>query len=109
MRKIEHAVTIDGTKLLWTLHREQQFTTEEGWKGVSIHVRLAESTRARRELYLEYPAIKTQKVGFTRTDRVVVNIRPVKVEADIRLALAGGWDPESRGGPLFFELDEPPF
>ena len=106
-RILEHAVTIDGFTLLWKLHREQQFTTDDGWRGVAIHVRVAEGVR--RELHLEYPAVKTQKIAATRTDRVVLSIRPVKVEEHIRLAMQAGWDPASRGKPYVFELDEPPY
>ena len=105
-RAIEHAVTIDGFSLIWELHREQQWSTVDGWKGLAIHVRISQGTR--RELHLEYPAMKTQKVGIIRTDRVVVNIRPAKVEEHIRHAMAGGWDPDSRGKPFVFEVEELP-
>jgi hypothetical protein len=106
-RSIEHAVTIEGHPLIWSLHREQQFTTDDGWRGVAIHVRLAQGTR--RELHLEYPAVKTQKLDYTRTDRVVVNIRPPKVEEHIRQAMEAGWDPASRGKPYVHELEELPY
>jgi len=53
-RSIEAAVTIDGFSLIWHLHREQQFSEEDGWRGLSIHVKVAEGVR--RELHLEYPA-----------------------------------------------------
>ena len=105
-RSIEHSITVDGVKLVWNLHREQQLTTDEGWRGISIHVRVAESDKVRRDLHLEYPAVKTQKIGFTRTDRVVVNIRPAVVEQHIRQAMEGGWDPTSRGKPFIWVLDE---
>jgi hypothetical protein len=105
-REIEQAVTIDGFALIWTLHREQQWSTADGWMGLAIHVRVAEATR--RELHLEYPAVKTQKIGYTRTDRVVVNIRPAKVEEQIREAMEAGWDPASRGKPFVFEVSQLP-
>ena len=93
-RSIQVATTIDGFSLIWHLHREQQLTTAEGWKGVAIHVRVAEGVR--KELWLEYPAVMTQKVGFTRTDFVQQNISPAKVEAHIRRAMEAGWNPESK-------------
>ncbi len=105
-RNIEHTVTVEGVALIWNLHREQQWSTAEGWMGAAIHVRVAAGTR--RELHLEYPAMKTQKIGFTRTDRVVVNIRPAKVEQHIREAIEAGWDPASRGKPFVFEVSELP-
>jgi hypothetical protein len=105
-RQIEHAVTVRGVALLWRLHREQQCCGEDGWKGVAIHVTVAQG--ARRELHLEYPAVKTQKIGYTRTDRAVVNIRAVRVEEHIVQAMDAGWDPESRGKPFIYVLDELP-
>ena len=105
-RSIQVATTIDDFRLIWNLHREQQLTTAEGWKGVAIHVKVAEGVR--RELYLEYPPVKTQKVGCTRTDFVKQNISPAKVEAHIRRAMEAGWDPGSRGKPFVYEVDELP-
>jgi hypothetical protein len=88
------------------LHREQQLTTAEGWRGVAIHVKVAEGVR--KELWLEYPAVQTQKVGFTRTDFVQQNISPAKVEAHIRRAMEAGWNPEARGQRFIYEVDELP-
>jgi hypothetical protein len=105
-RQIEHAVTVRGAALVWRLHREQQLCGEEGWKGVAIHVTVAEGTR--RELHLEYPAAKTQKIGYTRSDRAVINIRPSRVEEHIAQAMDAGWDPDSRGKPFIWVLDELP-
>ena len=96
-RVLQQAVNIEGFALIWNLHREQQWSTEDGWRGVAIHVRIAEGVR--RELHLEYPAVRTQKLAYLHTDRVVVNIRPVKVEEHIRRAMEAGWDPASRGKP----------
>ena len=106
-RHVENTVEIDGVKLVWNLHREQQFFTDGGWRGLAIHVRAAEGTR--RELHMEYPAVKSQKVDFLKTDRVVINIRPAKVEEHIRLAMEWGWDPLSRGRPYTYEVEELPY
>lgn len=105
-RQIEHAVTVRGIPLIWRLHREQQWCGEDGWRGVAIHVSVAHGIR--RELHLEYRALKTQKVGYTRTDRVVVNVRPGKVEEHILQAMEAGWDPESRGKAFVYEVEELP-
>jgi hypothetical protein len=105
-RSIQAAITIDGFSLIWNLHREQQLTTAEGWRGVAIHVKVAEGVR--KELWLEYPAVQTQKVGFTRTDFVQQNISPAKVEAHIRRAMEAGWNPEARGQRFIYEVDELP-
>ncbi|MGA9069110.1 MAG: hypothetical protein WB424_02575 [Terracidiphilus sp.] len=105
-RSIQAATTIDGIPLIWHLHREQQLTTAEGWRGVAIHVKVAEGVR--KELWLEYPAVMTQKVALTRTDFVQQNISPAKVNAHIRRAMEAGWNPESKGQRFIYEVDELP-
>jgi hypothetical protein len=105
-RLVQAAITMDGVPLIWRLHREQQLTTADGWRGVAIHVTVAEGVR--RELHLEYPAVKTQKVDYAKADFVLQNISPAKVQAHIRRAIEAGWDPESRGKPFVYEVDELP-
>jgi hypothetical protein len=105
-RSIESTVTIDGVGLVWRLHREQQLSTDDGCKGMGIHVRVAEGVR--RELHLEYPLVKTQKNGYTRIDPVRLGISAARVEAHIREAIAAGWDPDSRGKPFVYEVGELP-
>jgi len=105
-RSIQSEVAIDGVTLIWRLHREQQWFVEDGWKGVAIHVKVAEG--ARKELHLEYPAVGTQKAGYTRPGLIKQNISPAKVAAHIRLAIEAGYDPGSRGKPFVFQVDELP-
>jgi hypothetical protein len=105
-RSIQSELTIDGVSLIWHLHREQHASAEDGWRGVAIHAKVAEGVR--RELHLEYPAVKTQKVGYTRIEFVKQNISPAKVAAHIRLAIDAGYDPGSRGKPFVYEVDELP-
>ncbi len=104
-RLIQSEVTIDGFPLIWHLHREQQ-STSDGWKGIAIHVRVAEGVR--RELSLEYPAVSPQKSGFAITEPARPSILKAKVEEHIRQAIAAGWDPDSRGKPYVYEVDELP-
>jgi hypothetical protein len=106
-RLIESTVTIDGISLVWHLHREQQGNAAEGWRGMAIHVRVAEGVR--RELNMEYPPIETQKTNFSKIGYSPrPNIVAAKVEAQIREAIAEGWDPESRGKPYVFHVAELP-
>ncbi len=105
-RSVQAAVTIDGFPLIWRLHREQQEFTSDGWKGISIHVRVKEA--ARRELFLEYPAVLAQKVGWIRTLPPRPTIVAAKVEGHIREAIAAGWNPDSRGKPFFYQVAELP-
>jgi hypothetical protein len=105
-RLIRGEYTVDGHKLVWRLHREQQLSTEDGWRGVCIHVLNAEGVH--KELYLEYPTVGTERSGATRVEPVRRTILPARVEAHIRDAMAAGWDPESRGKPLIYFCDELP-
>jgi hypothetical protein len=105
-RSIEAAVTIDGVSLIWRLHREQQWFTADGWKGVAIHVRVAD--KARRELILEYPADETEMSDSKRMAPARQRILATKVEAHIREAMEAGWDTGSRGQPITFQVAELP-
>jgi hypothetical protein len=111
-RSIEATVTMNGLPLIWHLHREQQWCTEDRWKGVAIHVKMAEG--AHRELILEYPTALTAKPGFhgrpgwSRTDPLRPTIVAAKVTTHIREAIEAGWDPESRGKPFVYQVPELP-
>lgn len=106
-RSIGGELCIEGQAVIWRVHREQQWCMVDGWKGLSIEVQSANS--ARRSLFLEYPTVKTQKQGWMRTyPGVQTRIRSGKIEAHIRLALAAGWDPDSRGKPFVYQVNELP-
>ena len=105
-RSIQFAITRDGHSLIWRLHREQQWFTEDGWKGVAIHVKVAD--KVRRELVMEYPAVISQKFGYMKNELVRQNIMPAKVEGHIRQAIEAGWDPDSRGKPFTYQVEELP-
>ncbi len=106
-RSIQSEVTIGGVKLVWSLHREQQWCTADGWKGLSIQVNTLDGKR--RELLLEYPTVKNKK---THLDRVTWSTRPrispENVESHIKLAIAAGWDPDSRGQAFVYKVNELP-
>jgi hypothetical protein len=106
-RAIQSSVTIDGIPLIWRLHREQNWTDDQNPVGLAIHVAVVGLVR--RELYLEYPAVRKQQSGYTAP---ILTIRPpivaTKVAAHIREAMAAGWDPESRGKPFVYEVAELP-
>jgi hypothetical protein len=105
-RSIQGKITIEDFPMVWNLHREQQLSTADGWRGVAIHVKVAEGVR--RELHLEYPAVQTQKISYARADHLKQNISPTKVAAHIRRAMEAGYDPGSRGKPFVYEVDELP-
>ena len=107
-RSVESEVTIiDGVKLVWHLHREQQWCSADRWKGLCIQVQAADGVH--RSLLLEYRTVKNQK---THLDRVTWSTGPrihgSKVEAHIKKAVAAGWDPLSRGKPFAYQIEELP-
>ena len=105
-RSVQKEITIDGHHLIWHLHREQQMETDDGQRGVCIHVRRAEGVR--RELHMEYPVVATVRNGYLRKEPAKPTIVTTKVEANIREAIEAGWDPDSRGKPYVFHLEELP-
>src|SRR5271170_2755489 len=89
-RTISGTVAIDGFDLCWELHSEPQFTSEHGYKGLRISVKLAEG--ARRELMLEFPFPKrnaTELAHYPEPPKVTAGA----VEAAIRQAMEAGWNP----------------
>jgi hypothetical protein len=105
-RSIQSEVTIDGFRLIWNLHREQLMPAQDDWTGMAIHVKVAVGVR--RELYLEYPVYYKEQRGVKFVEPPRPTILAVKVEAHIRQAMEAGWDPESRGKPFVYEVDELP-
>jgi hypothetical protein len=101
-RSAEASVVIDGFELRWTLLREAQYTSTDGYKGMSFSVR-AEGRKAFRELILEYP-FPRRKPGFAHQDKE--RILPHVIEDGIRQAMAAGWDPFSRGRVFAFQVPE---
>jgi hypothetical protein len=95
-------VTIDGLELRWTLQSEPHFTTEFGYKGLCISVRMAEGVR--RELILEYPFPGEKSANGLAHQPLRAKIVPAVIEADIRRAIAAGWRPNSRGKPFTYRV-----
>jgi hypothetical protein len=100
-RSIEATVEIDGFALRWKLQHDPQWSPKGDHKGLAISVRLDEG--AYRELLLEYPFAKT--TASTRLPERP-KILPGIVASDIRLAMAAGWNPLSRGRPFVFQVPE---
>lgn len=104
-RFLDGFITVDGLRLCWRLLSEPQWTSEHGYKGLCICVRTEDERH--RELILEYAFPKK----FTGNGSPQIPQRPrfsVKtIEADVRQAIAAGWEPESRGKTHVFKLTRP--
>ena len=101
---MEGVIVIDGNSLEWRLVSQPQWTTEDGYIGLRISVRAEDACH--RELILEYPfPERVNRVGLRQ-----LPLRPKfsshTIEADIRQAIATGWDPNSRGKPFRFPCVE---
>src|SRR5271156_298280 len=91
----EGSVAVDGLGLVWRLISEPQRSTEHGYKGLCISVRMEDGRH--RELILEYPFPK--KGGSKGAPKLPQRPKFSEkiIEADIRHAMAAGWEPTSRG------------
>jgi len=105
-RSVEAEAEIDGFKLRWRLRSEPQRSTEHGPEGLSIAVERIDGSF--RELILQYPIAMGERFGLSMPkfypQRPKISAKGV--EADIRKAIAGGWDPASRGKAFVFQIPE---
>ena len=93
-------IIVDGYELAWTLQRQPVWGDRDGYKGLALSVQRTDAVR--RELILEYPFLgKPNSPGYL-PERPKVS--PREIEADIRLAMAAGWDPDSRGRYFAFQV-----
>src|ERR1700674_3710638 len=98
----EGSIAVDGVSLNWRLVSEPQWTTEDGYKGLCISVWTEEGHH--RELILEYPfPKKTRPNGIPQIpQRPKFSVKTI--QADIRQAMAAGWEPTSRGKVFVFHV-----
>ena len=92
--------------LSWNLLSEPLWSTEHGYVGLRIGVRT--EGEAHRELILEYPYPKT-KGGSALPLPQRPSISAKMIEADIRHAMAAGWEPHSRGKAFVHLVTALPF
>ena len=96
-RAINGTLELDGARLVWQLASEQGWIPGEGMRGHRISVQLEGA--AGRELILQYPSPDPLHARGHPTAPERPKIVAEAVEADIRRAVAAGWDPLSRGRP----------
>jgi hypothetical protein len=87
-------ITIDGLELTWTLLRDTQWSSRDDYQGITISVR--KMGPERRELLLKYPFLGVKPNGQWHIPEKL-KVTPQIVEAGIREAIEGGWEPDSRG------------
>jgi hypothetical protein len=93
-RQAGGSYAVDGVDLEWSLLREAHYSSTEGQKGMVFSVRaVSETARTFKELLLEFPPPKHKPGRPQEKERIL----PPTIEAAIRQAVAGGWNPTSRG------------
>jgi len=104
-RTMEGSIDLDGVILRWQILSEPQFTSTLLWKGLCISVQAEDENH--RELILEYPYPRN-KVGslLPPPQRPSFSVKTVK--ADVREAIALGWDPNSRGKTFTYQVPTDP-
>lgn len=100
-RDLAGTIEVDGLKYDWSVQREPQWCTVDGWKGMTVALRLRD---AQREAILEFPMPSTRRSRLQpQLRRPQVNKRII--ENGVQTALTAGWEPVSRGKPILFEVD----
>ena len=100
-RDLSGVVQVDEQAYEWHLQREPQWCSSDGWKGMSITLKVQ---GAHRQAILEFPfptAGRSKLQPQLQRPKISQRI----IENGVRSALAGGWDPLSRGKPAVFEVD----
>ena len=100
-RDLAGSVEVDGLRYEWAIQREPQWCTADGWRGMTIALRLE---GAQREAVLEFPMPSARRSALQpqlRRPQVKKRI----IENGVRAVLPAGWDPNSRGQPVIFEVD----
>jgi hypothetical protein len=93
-KQVTSPITSDGLELTWTIRRDTQWSSRDDYQGITISVRKVGPER--RELLLKYPFLGVKPNGQWHIPEKL-KVTPQIVEAGIREAIEGGWEPDSRG------------
>jgi hypothetical protein len=99
MRTDSSLVAVGDTIYRWSIHREPQWCTADGWKGLALMVEAID--KSGRQLIIELPFQAKSHRSTPHRQRPVV--ARADVELYIREAMESGWDTDSRGKPFVFE------
>ena len=98
-RALGGTVEIDGSRYDWQLLSEPQFSSDDGWKGMTVSLRRHDM---QREAVLEFPTPKRLIKGLPKGRS---HINDAIAARGIRAALLAGWDTASRGKAVVFMVD----
>jgi len=99
-RDLGGTIIVDEQEFEWTLRREPQWCTADGWQGMLIGVC---RTNGVREALLKFP-MPRGTAQRARGYRHRPQVQRSDLEHGIRKALGSGWEPDSKGKPYHVEL-----
>lgn len=105
MRKgtsVDKLLRVGTQEFRWRIHRQPQWCTSDGWKGLTLYVELAHEPQ--RALILEFPFKVVTHRNDPGSQRPKVSERDVATA--ISSALTAGWNPESRGKTFVFQIPD---
>ncbi len=88
-------ISVDGEDFAWRLHREPQWCTADGWRGMVLAVRHVDG---QREALVEWPMPKAASHSVPYRQRPKIDA-PLLNRA-VTAAIQAGWQPLSRGKPV---------
>jgi hypothetical protein len=101
-RFLEGTVPVDGIDFNWRIHREPQWCTADGWRGLAISV--APVVDPCRELILQFAFERKSHRSTPYRQRPKISEK--EIQDYIRRALTEGWNPQSRGKAFVFEISD---
>ena len=103
--KLSGIVEVDGHPYEWELRSEPQWSESQsrngsqGWKGMTVAL---QRKHGQRGALLEFPPPKRLMKGMARGRLQIGDAIAIR---GIQAALHAGWEPDSRGKPMVFEVD----
>jgi hypothetical protein len=98
-RSIEGKISVDGIEFTWRVHREPQWCTQDGWRGLVLSFHQIDASR---EALVEWPMPKSgNSVPYRQRPKIDTPL----LKAGIQSALASGWEPLSRGKSITVLVD----
>lgn len=91
-RTEEGTISVDGEAFAWRLHREPQWCTADGWRGMVIAIRHADG---QREALVEWPMPKVASNSVPYRQRPKIDA--LLLNQAVTAAIQAGWEPLSRG------------
>jgi hypothetical protein len=102
-RAISGNIVVNGAPFEWKIHREPQWCTADGWRGLALAVKHRDGNR---EAILQFPMPLDERLGSPQHQRPKVSQR--LLQHGISAALDAGWDPLSKGRSKAIDVPDQP-